>query len=166
MTFVYQCEVIICATFLTGQAGNLVIQRLAKQQTGFDLNYTTWMLGGIVPSLVSIVVTGLLLALSLVPHNLMSYDAFLLFLVCRRGRDTIALVVLGWIAAWYVNRAIDPVMAIATMQQQFPIPVVALLYLPALVLVLMRTSPPTFQRDPECEPGQSAAGLGGMRCRI
>ncbi len=61
MTFVYQCEVIICATFLTGQAGNLVIRRLAKQQTGFDLSYTTWMLGGIVPGVVSIVVTGLLL---------------------------------------------------------------------------------------------------------
>lgn len=61
MTFVYQCEVIICATFLTGQAGNLVIQRLAKQQTGFDLNYTTWMLGGIVPGIVGIIVTGLLL---------------------------------------------------------------------------------------------------------
>ncbi len=61
MTFVYQCEVIICATFLTGQAGNLVIQRLAKQQTGFDLNYTTWMLGGIVPGIAGIIVTGLLL---------------------------------------------------------------------------------------------------------
>ncbi|HQR36322.1 MAG TPA: DASS family sodium-coupled anion symporter [Blastocatellia bacterium] len=61
MTFVYQCEVIICATFLTGQAGNLVIQRLAKQQTGFDLSYTTWMLGGIVPGIVAIIVTGLLL---------------------------------------------------------------------------------------------------------
>ncbi|MBS1788491.1 MAG: DASS family sodium-coupled anion symporter [Acidobacteria bacterium] len=61
MTFVYQCEVIICATFLTGQAGNLVIQRLAKQQTGFDLNYTTWMLGGIVPGIIGIIVTGVLL---------------------------------------------------------------------------------------------------------
>jgi len=61
MTFVYQCEVIICATFLTGQAGNLIIQRLAKQQTGFDLNYTTWMLGGIVPGVISLAVTGTLL---------------------------------------------------------------------------------------------------------
>lgn len=58
MAFVYQCEVIICATFLTGQAGNLVIQRLAKQQTGIDLNYTTWMIGGIVPGLISIMITG------------------------------------------------------------------------------------------------------------
>lgn len=61
MAFVYQCEVIICATFLTGQAGNLVIQRLAKQQTGIDLNYTTWMAGGIVPGVVSLIVTGMII---------------------------------------------------------------------------------------------------------
>ncbi|HEX9005122.1 MAG TPA: DASS family sodium-coupled anion symporter [Blastocatellia bacterium] len=61
MTFIYQCEMIICATFLTGQAGNLILQRLAKQQTGVDLSYTRWMLGGIVPGLVSLIVTGTLL---------------------------------------------------------------------------------------------------------
>lgn len=61
MSFIYQCEVIICAMFLTGQAGNLVIQRLTKQQTGIDLNYTTWMVGAIVPGLVCLVLTGLLL---------------------------------------------------------------------------------------------------------
>lgn len=58
MVFVYQCEVVICASLLTGQAGNLVIQRLARQQTGIDLNYTTWMLGGIVPGILSLLVTG------------------------------------------------------------------------------------------------------------
>lgn len=61
MVFVYQCEVIICATFLTGQAGNLVIQRLARQQTGIDLNYTTWMIGGIVPGVVTLLITGIIL---------------------------------------------------------------------------------------------------------
>jgi DASS family divalent anion:Na+ symporter len=61
MSFIYQCEVIICAMFLTGQAGNLVIQKLAKQQAGIDLNYTTWMLGGIVPGLVCLAITPLLL---------------------------------------------------------------------------------------------------------
>jgi DASS family divalent anion:Na+ symporter len=63
MVFIYQCEVIICAMFLTGQAGNLVIQRLAAQTTNgaVDLSYARWMLGGIVPGLVSIVVTGVLL---------------------------------------------------------------------------------------------------------
>lgn len=61
MAFVYQCEVVICAMLLTGQAGNLVIQKLAKQQTGFDLSYARWLMGGIVPGLVSLVVTGLII---------------------------------------------------------------------------------------------------------
>lgn len=61
MTFIYQCEVIICATFLTGQAGNLVIRKLAQQATQIDLSYSRWFVGGIVPSLISLTVTGLLL---------------------------------------------------------------------------------------------------------
>lgn len=60
MSFVYQCEVIISAMFLTGQAGNLVIQKLAKLQGGVDLSYSRWFLGGIVPGLASLTVTGLL----------------------------------------------------------------------------------------------------------
>jgi DASS family divalent anion:Na+ symporter len=61
MTFIYQCEVIVCAVFLTGQAGNLVIRKLTLQATQIDLSYSRWFLGGIVPGLVSLVVTGLLL---------------------------------------------------------------------------------------------------------
>jgi divalent anion:Na+ symporter, DASS family len=61
MTFIYQCEVIICAIFLTGQAGNLVIRNLTLQATQIDLSYTRWLLAGIVPGLVSLLVTGLLL---------------------------------------------------------------------------------------------------------
>ncbi len=57
MSFIYQCEVIVCATFLTGQAGNLIIQRLAKQESGIDLSYPAWLLGAIVPSLVCLLVT-------------------------------------------------------------------------------------------------------------
>jgi DASS family divalent anion:Na+ symporter len=63
MTFIYQCEVIICAIFLTGQAGNLVIRNLATQATqgAVDLGYARWFVGGIVPGLVSLAVTGTLL---------------------------------------------------------------------------------------------------------
>lgn len=56
MGFMYQCEVILCAMFLTGQAGNLLIQRFAKQTADFDLSYPRWMLGGIVPGLVSLMI--------------------------------------------------------------------------------------------------------------
>jgi divalent anion:Na+ symporter, DASS family len=61
MTFIYQCEVVICAVFLTGQAGNLVIRKLTMQATQIDLSYTRWFVGGIVPGLVALAVTGLLL---------------------------------------------------------------------------------------------------------
>jgi divalent anion:Na+ symporter, DASS family len=61
MAFLYQCEVIICAMFLTGQAGNLLIQRFASQAADIDLSYTRWMAGGIVPGLVALAVTPVLL---------------------------------------------------------------------------------------------------------
>ncbi|HEV2664495.1 MAG TPA: DASS family sodium-coupled anion symporter, partial [Blastocatellia bacterium] len=57
MSFMYQCEVIISATFLTGQTGNLLIQRFARQQSGIDLNYQTWLLSAIAPSLVCLMIT-------------------------------------------------------------------------------------------------------------
>jgi DASS family divalent anion:Na+ symporter len=61
MCLIYQCEVIICAMFLTGQAGNLLIQKFAQQAAGIDLNYTRWMIGGVIPGLVSLIVTPTLL---------------------------------------------------------------------------------------------------------
>jgi divalent anion:Na+ symporter, DASS family len=56
MTLLYQCEVILCATFLTGQASNLIIRNFAATQAGIDLNYSIWFVSAIVPSLVSLTV--------------------------------------------------------------------------------------------------------------
>lgn len=56
MTLLYQCEVILCATFLTGQASNLIIRNFAASQANIDLNYSVWFISAIVPSLVSLVV--------------------------------------------------------------------------------------------------------------
>ena len=61
VTLVYQCDVIVCAMFLTGQASNVLIAKFAKDLTGFDLTYTQWALAAIVPGLAS---------LALVPHLL------------------------------------------------------------------------------------------------
>ncbi|MCI0336186.1 MAG: anion permease [Acidobacteria bacterium] len=61
MSFLYQCDVIICAMFLTGQAGNLLVQKFANQVSGIDLNYTRWMMAAVVPGLVSLMVVPLLL---------------------------------------------------------------------------------------------------------
>lgn len=61
MTMLYQCEVILCATFLTGQASNVIIAGFAKQQAAIDLNYSIWFFSAIVPSIVSLTVIPLVI---------------------------------------------------------------------------------------------------------
>jgi len=56
MVLLYQCDVIICAIFLTGQASNILIAKFAQQVTGIELTYSSWFLGGIVPGLISLLV--------------------------------------------------------------------------------------------------------------
>jgi DASS family divalent anion:Na+ symporter len=57
----YQCDVIVCAMFLTGQASNAIIAKFAMQETGINLSYTRWLIGAIVPGLISLAVVPLLL---------------------------------------------------------------------------------------------------------
>lgn len=61
MTQIYQCDVIICAIFITGQASNILIAKFAAQVTGIQLTYTSWLIAAIVPGLISLVVAPLLL---------------------------------------------------------------------------------------------------------
>lgn len=61
MNLLYQCEVILCATFLTGQASNLIIARFASEQAHVDLNYSIWFISAIVPALVSLTVIPLMI---------------------------------------------------------------------------------------------------------
>lgn len=55
-SLLYQSEVIICAMFLTGQASNVIIQKLAKETAGVELSYTQWLLAAAAPGLVSLAV--------------------------------------------------------------------------------------------------------------
>lgn len=61
MVLCYQCDVIICATFITGQASNVLIAKFAQQTAGIQLTYLSWLLGAIVPALISLVVVPQLL---------------------------------------------------------------------------------------------------------
>ena len=61
MTMLYQCEVILCATFLTGQASNVIIAGFASQHAGVDLNYSIWFVSAIVPALISLTVIPLMI---------------------------------------------------------------------------------------------------------
>lgn len=56
MTLVYQCDVIVCAMFLTGQASNVLIAKFAQQVTGIELTYARWALAAIVPGLLSLLI--------------------------------------------------------------------------------------------------------------
>lgn len=60
-TLLYQCDVIICAMFLTGQASNVIIAKFALQSTGIELSYARWAIGAIVPGLISLTVVPLLI---------------------------------------------------------------------------------------------------------
>src|SRR6476469_5869383 len=61
VNLLYQSDVIICATFLTGQAGNFVLAKLAKETGGFELTYSKWFIAGIVPALVSLIAVPLMI---------------------------------------------------------------------------------------------------------
>jgi len=61
MALIYQCDVIVCAMFLTGQASNVLIAKFAQQVTGIELSYARWALAGVVPGLVSLLVVPLVL---------------------------------------------------------------------------------------------------------
>lgn len=61
MNLLYQCEVILCATFLTGQASNVIIAGFAAKQANIDLNYSIWFVSAIVPALVSLTVIPLMI---------------------------------------------------------------------------------------------------------
>src|SRR5678816_220919 len=61
MTTVYQCNVIVCAMYLTGQASNPIISKLAKEVTGVDITYALWITAAIVPAVVSLLLVPLLI---------------------------------------------------------------------------------------------------------
>lgn len=61
MTTVYQCNVVVCAMFLTGQASNPIIARFAKEVTGIEISYSRWMIAALLPALISLFLVPLFL---------------------------------------------------------------------------------------------------------
>lgn len=60
MPLLYQCDVIICAMFLTGQASNVLIAKFAQEVTGIELTYSQWAIAAIVPGVLSLITVPLL----------------------------------------------------------------------------------------------------------
>lgn len=61
MTTIYQSDVVACAMFLTGQASNVLIASFALQAVGYEISYTTWMIGSIVPGLLGLLLVPLVI---------------------------------------------------------------------------------------------------------
>src|SRR5918996_3228285 len=61
MVSVYQCNVVVCAMFLTGQASNPIIARFVQQVTGIEITYARWAIAAILPALLSLLVVPWLL---------------------------------------------------------------------------------------------------------
>lgn len=61
MTSIYQCEVVICAMFLTGQASNPLIAKFAKDVTGIEVTYARWAIASIIPALASLILVPLVI---------------------------------------------------------------------------------------------------------
>lgn len=61
MNLLYQCDVIFCATFLTGQASNAIIAKFAAQTANIEITYSRWLVGAIVPAVISLIVVPLMI---------------------------------------------------------------------------------------------------------
>ena len=61
MVSVYQCNVIVCAMFLTGQASNPIIARFIQEVTRIEITYARWAIAAIVPAVLSLLLVPWLL---------------------------------------------------------------------------------------------------------
>lgn len=112
MTTVYQCDVIACAMFLTGQASNVLIAKFANDVAGVELSYARWFVGGIVPGLLSLILVPLLIHRLFPPEvrRTPAAAAFAADELRRLGRmargERIMLAVFGLIAGLWMTTAL------------------------------------------------------------
>jgi DASS family divalent anion:Na+ symporter len=115
MILIYQCEVVICAMFLTGQASNPIIAKFALQATGIELSYSRWAVGAIVPGLVSLIVIPLLLYRIFPPEikRTPAAAAFAAKELARMGpmtkQERLMLLVFGLVASLWMTSALHEI---------------------------------------------------------
>ena len=56
-----QANIVVCAMWLTGQASNPIIARLAREVTGIEITYAGWVLAALLPALLSLVLVPILI---------------------------------------------------------------------------------------------------------
>jgi DASS family divalent anion:Na+ symporter len=75
MPLVYQTDVIVCAMFLTGQASNPLIAGFVLQAIGVEISYLMWMVGALVPGIISLAFVPYLLYRAFPPEVKKTPDA-------------------------------------------------------------------------------------------
>jgi DASS family divalent anion:Na+ symporter len=115
MTLIYQCDVIVCAMFLTGQASNVLISKFAQQVTGIELTYARWALGAAIPGLISLAVVPLVLY-RVFPPEIKHTPAAAQFAVDelkRMGRtsrsEKVMLIVFALVASLWMTTALHSI---------------------------------------------------------
>ena len=67
MLALYQGDVIACATFLTGQAGNPLAARLAEKTTGIPVYWSSWLFASVAPAVAALAIANWVIPRSLSP---------------------------------------------------------------------------------------------------
>jgi divalent anion:Na+ symporter, DASS family len=112
MLFIYQCGVVICAVFLTGQAGNALIASFASKTAGVELGYAEWFVKAIVPGVISLVAVGLLIyrlsppEVRHTPHAVDIAQAELTRIGPMAGPEMRMLVVFALVSALWMTTAL------------------------------------------------------------
>jgi len=138
MVLCYQCDVIICATFLTGQASNVLIAKFAQESAGIELTYTSWLLGAIIPSLISLAIVPQLLY-RVFPPEIKRTPAAAEFARTElkkmgpmKWQEWVLLSVFGLVAALWMLRGLSGLIPWVAQIIPFPRVIGALTYLSAL----------------------------------
>jgi DASS family divalent anion:Na+ symporter len=109
---VYQCDVIACATFLTGQASNVLVAKFAFDTSAVELTYSRWLLGSCVPALLSLALVPLLLFRLYPPDIVRTPGAAqaareeLARIGPMRGQEKIMLAVFALVAGLWMTTAL------------------------------------------------------------
>ena len=111
MMAVYQSSAVSCAMFLTGQASNVLVAGFAAKLAGISVTWTSWLIAGLVPGLVSCAVVPWVVLKVLPPDITRTPEASnfardQLTSMGRMGRnETIALVVFASVCILWMTTA-------------------------------------------------------------
>jgi hypothetical protein len=86
----------------------------------------------------------MLIVLSLVPQLFLFYDQLLLWLIPKTWRESFLLSVLSWVALYFGNKGFGANPSTREVVSSYAMPIMFLLFLPSLVMILLRPNEGTL----------------------